>query len=77
MRWVARPKRYVTRTSEALDPVPAVLRAESNAYQHLAPLVEESMRVVGSVCPGTVVRVPPEGASTGRRRKGRTNRVRL
>ncbi len=41
--------------------VVAVLRAKSNAYRDLEPLVEESMRAIVSATPGTVVRVPPEG----------------
>jgi hypothetical protein len=38
-----------------------VLRAKSNAYRDLEPLVEEPLRAIGSIGPGTVVRVPPEG----------------
>ncbi|MDP9457600.1 MAG: hypothetical protein M3Q49_06895 [Actinomycetota bacterium] len=37
-----------------------MLRARSNAYRDLEPLVEESMRAIVSATPGTVVRVPPE-----------------
>ena len=44
-----------------LDLVVAVLRAKSNAYRDLEPLVEEATNAIGSADPGTVVRVPPEG----------------
>ncbi len=39
----------------------AVLRTKSIADRDLEPLVEESIRAIGSVGPGTVARMLPKG----------------
>ena len=37
-----------------------LLRARSNAYEDLAPLMDEANAALGSIEPGSVVRIPPD-----------------
>lgn len=37
-----------------------LLRAKSNAYEDLAPLIDEVDAKLASIEPGTVVRIPPD-----------------
>lgn len=40
------------------DPAVVVLHARSNAYEDLAPLVDEAITAIAVTAPGTVMRVP-------------------
>ncbi len=43
-----------------LDLAVILLRAKSNAYEDLAPLMDEANTALGTTDPGTVVRLPSE-----------------